>query len=182
MAEVTIPERWLPVVGWPGYEVSDLGRVRSVDRIVTGCDGKVQHLRGRVLRQVGPGANGYFTVGLSRGGIEKTRLVHQLVAAAFIGPCPPGQEVRHGPNGKLDNRASELCYGTRKENFQDRVRDGVINRGERNGHAKLTWEAVDDIRRRVAAGETQRTVAAHYGVHFATVSAVIVGKNWRHRP
>lgn len=114
-------ERWLSVADWEGfYEVSDLGRVRSLPRwTASGWRG------GRVLKPVMNG-RGYQAVALSRPGLGTRRyLVHQMVAAAFIGPCPKGQEVCHGPNGSLDNRASQLRYDTRAGNIQDAVREGT---------------------------------------------------------
>lgn len=44
---------------------------------------------------------------------------------AWIGPCPEGQQIRHGPNGVTDNSVSNLCYGTRSEDQYDRRRDGT---------------------------------------------------------
>ena len=170
-------ERWLPVVDWEGlYDVSDLGRVRSLTRVVITNNGPRVY-QGRTLKQT-IGSHGYPAVGLSRGGKGRNWPVHELVAPAFLGPCPDGQEVRHGPNGKLDNRATELCYGTRKENFADRVRDGGTNRGERHYRAKLTREAVKDIRIRFAAGENQRVLAREYGVTSKNVSMITTRKTW----
>lgn len=189
MSESSTPpgetERWLPVSGFEGlYEVSDLGRVRSLDRgiVVEMWYGTtVRHYPGRILKpNVGIGTRGYPKVGLSRNSEHTGRLVHQLVMEAFCGPCPPGMEVLHGPGGKLDARLSNLRYGTRSENIRDRTRDGQDNRGERCGRAKLTQAAVADIRLRVASGETQRSVAKGHGVHFATVNAIIMGRNWKY--
>lgn len=178
MSEPT--ERWRAVAGWAGYyEVSDLGRVRSVNRTFTRSDGKVKTFQGKVLKPY-VGDRGYESVTLCRQSRPAGYLVHVLVAVAFIGPCPAGQEVRHGPGGKLDNRASELCYGTRSQNVRDRTRDGQDNRGERSGHAKLTREAVSDIRARVAAGESHRVLAREYCVTFQNISMVVRRKTWAH--
>lgn len=185
-------ERWLPVPGYEGlYEVSDLGRVRSLDREITDFlpEGRyrtrpgrrVRRLKGRMLKPyIGKGSSwNYPVVGLLRDGVEKSRLVHHLVLEAFIGPRPEGQEARHGPAGKTDASLANLCWGTRAENIADRLRDGQDNNGERGGRAKLTWEAIEDIRRRVAAGETQRSVARRYGVTFQNISIIVSGKTWR---
>jgi hypothetical protein len=171
-------ERWLPVVGWEGlYEVSDLGRVRSLPR--RGKRRARTYGDGRVLKHyVGPGTRGYPTVGLSYGERRKNRLVHQLVLEAFVGPRLPGIDSRHGPAGKLDASLRNLCYGTRKENFADRLRDGTSNRGERAGPAKLTWDAVREIRRSVAAGESRKSAAQRFGVHKQTLRMIIIGKTW----
>src|SRR5258708_2234379 len=164
-------EHWLPVVGWKGlYDVSDHGNVRSLPRQTA------RGIRGGILLKRYIAKSGYPMVGLSRSNQEKNRLVHHLVLEAFTGPRPEGHEARHGPGGKTDASLANLCWGTRLENVgPDRVRDGQDNRGERNGQAKLTWEAVHDIRRRVAAGEIQRSVARHYGVTFQHINMVITG-------
>jgi len=181
-------ERWLPVIGYEGlYEVSDLGRVRSLDRDVvvmmpggrgTANGRTVRHYRGKVLRHTAS-SNGYPEVGLCRNGKNENRLVHLLVLEAFVGPCPPGQEARHGPPGdKTDARLVNLCYGTRKENFADRIRDEQDNRGERHGLAVTTREIVLDIRKRVAAGERQSDVADAYELTRANVWAIVHRKSW----
>jgi hypothetical protein len=55
--------------------------------------------------------------------------VHVLVAAAFLGPCPDGQEVRHLDGDKLNNCLDNLIYGTRSENNLDTVRHGHHKKG-----------------------------------------------------
>lgn len=120
MTDATPAERWLPTPGYEHlYEVSDLGRVRSLlHRTRQGCRG------GKVLKPWAKAA-GYVAVTLFSDGIRRKFYVHQLVALAFIGPCPPGQEVRHGRGGPADNRLVNLCYGTRSENMLDAVDHGT---------------------------------------------------------
>jgi hypothetical protein len=167
-------ERWLPAVDYEGfYEVSSLGRVRSL------------HAYGGPIRKRGerktyPNGRGYLALNLSKLGVVRQEQVHQLVAAAFIGPCPEGQEVRHGPNGKLDNRASQLCYGTKDQQAEDKVRDGTDSAGVRNGRAKLTEDDVRDIRTAYARGTSQVALAKQYGLTQASVSALVLRKTWRH--
>lgn len=119
-------ERWLPVVGWEGlYEVSNFGRVRSIDRVVKGRHGPTRY-KGRVLR---PGRNKtapYFMVQLAETGRKRKKhcYVHDLVLAAFVGPKPAGMEVCHGRNGQQDNSLDNLRYDTRSANAQDRLAFG----------------------------------------------------------
>jgi hypothetical protein len=175
------PERWLPVPDYEGlYEVSDLGRVRSLPRL---SKRRNRVYGGNVLKPyVSRHTRGYQVVALCRDSEQDNRLVHQLVAEAFIGRCPPGQEVLHGSNGKMDNRLSEIRYGTRSENINDRVRDGQDNRGEKAWTAKLTWEAVADIRSRVASGYPQCALADEYDVSRQAICFVVAGRTWRYPP
>lgn len=114
-------ENWLPVVGYEGlYEVSDLGHVRSVERLSrAGIP-----IGGRVLR-AGPQRRGYLTVCLiGHDGSKKSKRVHRLVLESFTGPCPEAFEVRHLNDIPGDNRLSNLVWGSRSENQRDKHRNG----------------------------------------------------------
>lgn len=122
-------ELWKDVIDYSGiYDVSDFGRVRSLDRVL--CND--HKLKGRI-RKLQPNKHRYVQVMLCFEGKIKNRYVHQLVCEAFIGPCPEGMEVRHGPNGRSDNSISNLSYGTRSQNELDKRRDGTsaINKSKR---------------------------------------------------
>lgn len=122
-------ERWLPVPGYEGlYEVSDLGRVRSLRRKGT---------YGRVLRPA-VSRKGKRMVQLHRPDSAKTAYVHHLVLAAFVGSRPPGQVARHLDDNSADNTLSNLAYGTHGDNAQDKLRNGRDPMARRthckNGH------------------------------------------------
>ena len=113
------PEVWKPVVGHDNaYEVSDLGRVRSVNRTVvcTNRHGSQErrNYKGCLLKP-GPSRSGHVSVALGKG---NTRAVHQIVMEAFVGPCPEGHEVLHLNHTPTDNRLVNLKYGTRSENLR----------------------------------------------------------------
>lgn len=115
MSDVTA-ERWLPVPGYEGlYEISDLGRVRSLPR---------RSCRGQVLK---PSLSplGYPRVHLNDRGRDRLRFIHLLVAESFIGPKPEGKQVRHLDGDSQNNRLSNLAYGTPSENVFDQVRHGT---------------------------------------------------------
>jgi hypothetical protein len=117
-----VDEQWLPVLGYEGlYEVSSAGQIRSLDR--PGKRGQVR--RSRILALHPNPGSGYLEAGLSVDGRTRTRRVHQLVAAAFIGPRPPGREVRHLDGDKLNNQAGNLAYSSHSENCLDKGRHGT---------------------------------------------------------
>lgn len=108
---------WKSIPGHPGYEASNFGRIRSVDRLLTYRNGTKRIQPGKILALFN-GPNGYLITHLGRSDISK--YVHQLVASAFLGPCPKGMEVCHNNNNKTYNWAFNLRYDTRKGNLSDR--------------------------------------------------------------
>lgn len=174
-------EIWKPITWAPGYEVSDQGRVRSLDREVAVATNasdikkRPAHTRIRKGQLLRPGIGRYASVAINK----RTVLVHRLVAEAFLGPCPDGHIVCHGPGGPLDNRLENISYGTYSKNTgEDRRRDGTIPRGSRSGVAKLNEEQVLEIKRRTAAGESRASLARAFGVRPENISHIALGRNW----
>lgn len=120
-------EEWRPVVGFEGiYEVSSLGRIRRVGRAAR--TGRAYGGGARIgrIRKPQTVKGGYKVVALWRDGRQTMRLVHLIVAEAFLGPCPDGMEVNHkeGRN-KWDNSVANLEYMTRTENMKHAYRTGL---------------------------------------------------------
>lgn len=122
-------EEWRPVVGWGEfYEVSNLGRVRSLDRVFLCKDGRHRGRQGRILSlKARAKQGGYPLVSLHAGGYTRTAKVHLLVAYAFLGPRPSGLRVRHRDGNPLNNKVDNLCYGTQSQNIKDSVAHGTHN-------------------------------------------------------
>ena len=120
-------ETWLPVADFPGYEVSDLGRVRSLDRMVPTRWGTPRLSKGRILRHnlVG-GSRGryYHSCSLFQNGSFRQVGVHILVLETFVGPRPSKAFGRHLDDDPNNNRLSNLRWGTPSENTQDSIRNG----------------------------------------------------------
>ncbi|MFV8232317.1 NUMOD4 motif-containing HNH endonuclease [Mycolicibacterium fortuitum] len=117
-------EQWRPVVGYEGaYEVSDQGRVRSLDRTIVEHSGKSRRLRGRVLTLMQNGhRDNRPQVSL---GFGVHRMVHHLVAESFLGPRPGGVDICHNNGDPTDNRLENLRYDTRSGNNLDQVAHGT---------------------------------------------------------
>lgn len=148
-------ERWLSVVGWGGYyEVSDLGRVRSVPRV--GSDGR--RLKGRILRPRILPKTGYHRVCLSRAGKHYDLYIHRLVLEAHAKACPPGMEARHWDGDPSNNRLGNLFWGTASENQLDNVRLGT-HRNSRKTHCPQNHEYTPE-NTRINAGNGGRECIA----------------------
>lgn len=108
-------EIWKDIVGYEGYyQVSTLGRVRSVDKIVKGKNGSTRFVKGQILQ---PNlSEGYLMVGLSKNGRHSTIRVHRLVAKSFISNPKNKRTVNHIDENKLNNVVENLEWATDKEN------------------------------------------------------------------
>lgn len=118
--DTSAQEVWKPVVGQEGrYEVSSIGRVRSIDHAVVGRDGRRQFRTGRILR-ASPDGHGYPRVWFGK----KARNVHRLLAEAFL-PNPEGYpHVLHWDDDPANLALTNLRWGTHAQNMRDIVRNG----------------------------------------------------------
>lgn len=111
-----IEEIWKPIEGFEGYEVSSLGRVRSLDREKVSNNGNTRIYKGRLLSQR-VSNNGYKMVMLSNAGKSKNCTVHRLVAKAFISNPQNLPQVNHiNEFDKTDNRVENLEWMSAKDN------------------------------------------------------------------
>jgi len=155
-------EIWKRLTGfYDRYEVSNLGRVRN--------------LSGKVLRPCLT-VRGYIQFTPKRDGVKKAKQIHQLVAAAFLGPCPPGLEVNHKNGIKTDASLSNLEYVTHQENVAHAIATGLKPRGK-GGRTKLSEDDVREIRKMI--GEIpMKEIAAKFGVRRAQITAIKHGRFW----
>lgn len=163
-------ERWLPVVGYEGrYEVSDLGRVRS---LIGGV---------RVLRELDNGA-GYkqFSLCHVSGKIHKV-YAHRAVLEAFVGPRPHKYHACHADNNRADNTLSNLRWDTCANNAADKRLHGTNPKGESHIWSRITEDQVVEIKRLLKnKALSQRIIAEMYGLCQQNVSAINTGKTWAH--
>ena len=121
-----------PVPGFEGtHEVNGLGMVWSKPRRIVRANGSPMALGGRFLKPT-PDRKGYLYMNIKSEGKSRRWYVHQLVAAAFIGPRAGDLHVLHNNGRNQDNRPSNLRYDTNAENMRDRVRHGAHHYGRRS--------------------------------------------------
>ena len=146
-------ERWLPVSGWEGYyEVSDYGRVRSVERVLNRSNGRKYTVRQQVMATFREPKN-HIVVTLNRDGKKSgvNRLVHQLVLEAFVGPRPDGLVACHRDDDPDNNHVSNLRWGTYSDNTYDQIRNGIHNNA-RKTHCKNNHEFSSENTRYTKSG------------------------------
>jgi hypothetical protein len=160
-------EEWRQVAAFPGYEVSNLGRVR----------------RGIRIRKATLDSKGYPRVSFWVNGKSRQIPVHKIVAEAFLGPRPPDLVIRH-LDGHNNNPASvNLKYGTSLENEADKAAHGTKAVGEKHGACKLTEAQVIEIRRRHVPRHPQHglnAMAREFGVSVQTIRPIVLRKTWKH--
>lgn len=111
------------------YKVSNLGRIKSVDRVVTKSSGQLQNRYSKLKKQT-PDKDGYMVVSLNKNGESKKYKVHSIVAHAFVDGWFQGAEVDHIDNNRSNNKASNLRWITHADNVQKSINSGnhVSNR------------------------------------------------------
>lgn len=108
-------EEWRPIKDYEGfYEVSNLGRVKSLDRIIIDSKGRKRLFEGKIMK-LKSDRYGYLYVSLNKNG-KKNFKVHRLVAEAFIPNTEDKKHVDHINTNKEDNRVENLRWVTPKEN------------------------------------------------------------------
>ena len=119
-------EEWRDVIGYEGlYQVSNLGRVRSLDRVVPHKGSIPRNLKGKLLK-ISTGKAGYNLVRFTKRGKGLTFRLCRVVAKTFIGECPEGKEVCHGLEGKQCDSVNNLRYDTHSNNALDRYEEGTM--------------------------------------------------------
>lgn len=165
---------WRVIPGFSRYSASEEGDLRRDVRMRTGP--------GLVAQR--PDSYGYLSVSLTDDdGRERKVQTHRLIAAAFLGPNPPGLIVCHGPAGKLVNTPSNLRYDTYAANNADMLRDGTALTGSRHPSSKLDERKVAEILQLIVARNlTHKQIGALYSVDGACIGRIALGLTWRHVP
>lgn len=148
------------------YEVSDDGRIRNI------------HNKREIKQFIGK--DGYLRTQIA----GKTRLVHRVVAKAYIPEDPEREFVNHKDGNKQNNHVDNLEWSTKSENLRHAYQHNLKRNpvGTLNGRCKLTDDQVDFIRKNYIRGDKEygaKAMAAKFGVAHQTICAVVTGQNWK---
>ena len=178
-------EIWKNIPGWEGlYQASSLGRVRSLERTVSGVDswGRSwsRNYPSKLLTQHKVGI-GYKVVCLTVGGRSQNKYVHRLVCAAFYGDCPiDKRDAAHEDGDPANNNPANLRWASSAENQRDKLRHGRALIGERHHKARLTEDDVREIRRRSASGEANNAIGKDFNCSAGMIRSIVVRRSWKH--
>ena len=157
MKENSIEEEWKDIKDYEGlYQISNFGRVKSLERI----NKNNRKVRERILKQSKDNM-GYYMVGLSKYGKEKTRTIHRLVAETFINNPNGYNYINHIDCNKTNNKVENLEWCTQKYNVQEAFRNNLqkVYRGKDSTSSKKVgqydlkdnlikiWDCTMDIQR-----------------------------------
>lgn len=166
-------EQWLPVPDFEdNYEVSNLGRVRSLRRMTkAGWRGGDRVLRIRIDPKTGS-----VRASLWRDGKGSTVLVSRLVLRAFIGPCPAGMEACHNNGQPHENHLTNLRWDTHANNIADKKAHGTERYGESHYSTRLGDDVIELVFKLREQGWLQREIAHHIGTTQSHVSHILKGQ------
>lgn len=188
----TQEEVWKPITGYEGlYEVSSIGRVRSLTRMCTDVNGKVRPIEGKILNQDVKRAskdttNLYKRVTLTTHGKSVHKSVHRLVAEAFINNDAPNvrTQVNHKDGDKTNNSVDNLEWCTSSENIRHSLVNNLAHpnppKGEKAVLSKLSNKDVGIARELYELEQfTVDELAAMHHVGTTTMLNAIRGHSYK---
>jgi len=178
-------EIWKDTPGFPGYQVSNIGNVKScrIKGKMAGIPRNAQNPTYRLSdkwrmknkRKIA----GYQSVTLFHNHKSYTKKVYRLILEAFVGPCPEGCVGCHNNGIKTDDQVGNLRWDTVRANFDDCIKHGS-NRGENNGRSVVTANDVREIRELREQGVLRTVLSKRYGVTPTQITTIAKRKQWQH--
>jgi len=164
-------EIWKAVKDYEGiYEISNIGRIRGLDRFIVYKDGRLFKKRQEYLSPT-ISTKGYYYVNLSHQGKVKSFRIHQLVISHFVSKPFNKPQTNHKDGNKLNNKAQNLEWVTNSENQIHAVKLGIRN-------TKLSVNKAKFIRENTML--TRKELANIFNVDITLIGLVLRNKIWNH--
>lgn len=173
--EFFVMEVWKKVEGFENYEISNLGRLKGLEVITKfGCGFKKYPER---ICNFWHDKKGYEYYTFFVNGKNRHKLIHRLVAKAFILNPDNKPQVNHINGIKSDNRLENIEWCTAKENLEHAVLNGLnIKHGIHNYQSKLSLKDVEHIRN---SNLTQKELSIKFNISQTGVSRILLNKTYK---
>lgn len=177
-------EIWRDIENYESYyQISNYGRVKSLDRIIIRSDNKKQFVKSRIMKSFLT-KQYYWRVSLRKNGTIKKYNVHRLVAQAFIKNSKNKPEVNHKNGIKFDNYFKNLEWATSSENTIHAVKTGLQKacKGEACYITKLTTQQVKEIKKelKIPYWGLNKFLATKYNISRSSIKEIKANRNWKH--
>lgn len=163
-------EIWKDCVNLPFYQVSSLGRVRSLARVVISKNGVAKNIKGRILAL--GNLNGYKTFAVFSPSV-KSYLVHREVLKSFVGMPPEGMQCCHENGIRHDNRLENLRWDTPYNNTHDKYKHKTMLANQNHPMAKITDKQALEIK---LSKLPTKTLMAIYGLSKSHTESIRAGR------
>ena len=177
-------EIWKPIKNYENiYEVSNLGRIKSLSRTIKRKDGKPLKIKEQILKG-SKDTKGYIQVELKKDGKRYIKTIHRLVAETFIENKNNKEQVNHIDGNKENNCVYNLEWVTCQENIQHAWLNNlkVASYGENHPNHKLNEEQVKYIMKNYKPRNKEyglRALARKFNVSTGPIQNIINGKGWK---
>ena len=166
-------EEWRDIIGYEGYyQVSNLGRVKSLPRVVR--TDKLFNIKGSIKKS-SINTKGYFVTSLRINNKSEVKYLHRLIAETFISNPNNYPQVCHKNDIKTDNTLDNLYWGTPKDNTADCIRNGTFI----SSNTLLKVEQVKEIRRLLTEGFSCSNISLKFLVNAKTINDIKNNKIWK---
>lgn len=161
-------EKWKIIKGYSNYQVSNIGNVRTIDYNHTG---KMKNLK--IFKNI----YGYPACNLMQNGVRQRKLIHRLVAEAFIPNLLNKKTVNHKDGNKKNNVINNLEWMTVSENLKHSHANGLVNysKGENHYMAKLSTKNILIIKQLLKNNIKGRDIANLFNVDEKLISSIKTG-------
>jgi hypothetical protein len=174
-------EEWRDIEGYEGcYQVSNIGRVKSLSRAVRNGKGTTRKIPERI-RKPQDHSHGYLFVALHESEEYFNFYIHRLVALHFIANPKGLPEVNHKNLDRTDNRVENLEWVTHAEN---KAHASINNPWTPEGRSsvRLDWLKVLEIRNLLQLKVLRKQISTLFGVCVGSINSIATGKQWANPP
>lgn len=181
-------EEWRDIAGYEGlYQVSNLGRVKSLERRIPNSRGFGTRIVREMIKKQSCIEGRYCSASFNNNGHHKTIVIHRIVAKTFISNPKNKPTVNHRDGNKHNNRVENLEWATYSENNRHAINDLNAKRagpkGSRSSLSRLKENQVGEIKKLLKLGiYFDREIAWMFKVDRSCITSIKLGKTWKHVP